>query len=203
MTEDSHSPLTPGLVKFAELLARRFERNVFATEDSVRYTLFHALYVSSGLRPEDIVLEQDHSIIARAKVDMWIPSFAGRSYAIEFKYDRAIPSQMNTQRTQKAGHVLKDIFRLARLHADDTTVAIFVYLAAREMTRYMTGHANGLSDLFGLKPGGDLSVNEHFFAGRSNTLRAAAGEIITCSLSVLLSCSLPQEHELRVYRVRA
>jgi len=44
MIEYSHSPLTHGLAKFAELLARRFERNVFTIDDSARYTLFHAFY---------------------------------------------------------------------------------------------------------------------------------------------------------------
>jgi hypothetical protein len=70
--------------------------------------------------PEDIVLEHDHGTIARAKIDTWIPSLNGRSYAIEFKYDRPIPSERNLPLTQKAGHLIKDLFGLRRsiLHSD-------------------------------------------------------------------------------------
>ena len=131
-------PLTPGLIRFADLLARRFERHVFTTEDAVRYTMFHAFVETLHLEPEDIVLEKDHGSIARAKIDTWIHVFAGRSYAFEFKYDRGIPSQMNSPLPQKAGQAFKDIFRLARLQQESVT-AVFVYLASREMAAQVHG----------------------------------------------------------------
>jgi hypothetical protein len=77
------------------------------------------------LKPEDIVLEHDHASIARAKIDTWIPDYAGRSYAIEFKYDRPIPSKLNPPLTQKAGQVLRDVFRLAQAHLPDKIETIF------------------------------------------------------------------------------
>ncbi len=57
---------------FAELLEERFNREIFTTEDSVRYTLFHCLTKSMSLSPSDIILEEAHPSIPRAEVDMHI-----------------------------------------------------------------------------------------------------------------------------------
>jgi hypothetical protein len=102
------------------MLERRFMRGVSTSEAAIRYAFFVSLSQSLNVLPEDIVLEHDHGTIARAKIDTWIPSLNGRSYAIEFKYDRPIPSERNLPLTQKAGHLIKDLFGLRRsiLHSD-------------------------------------------------------------------------------------
>ena len=64
--------------------------------------------------------------------------------AIEFKYDRTIPSEKNAPRTQKAGKIFNDLRRLAMLDAK----GVFVYLTDREMGTYLSNPANGLSDFF-------------------------------------------------------
>lgn len=119
----SDHPLAPAFERFAELIARRLERRVPSSEDSVRYTFFAALTQTLELAPDDVVLEHDHVAIARAKIDTFIPDFRGRAYVIEFKYDRAVPSGTNPPLTQKA-ELLKDLFRLARVDAHGVGVRV-------------------------------------------------------------------------------
>ena len=77
---------------FADLLRVRFENAVPTTEDSVRYTFFAGL-LRAGLQPHEIVLEHRHDAIAGAEIDTFIPGIGtGPAVAIEFKYDRGIPS---------------------------------------------------------------------------------------------------------------
>lgn len=192
----------PVLVKFTELLARRLGGGVYTTEDAVRYSFFVGLIETLGLNPEDIVLEYDHDKIARAKIDTWIPAFAGRAYAIEFKYDRLIPSQKNQPRTQKAGQIIKDLFRLAQIFSPNAIEAVFIYLTSREMAGYLSNPHNGLADLFELELGASLPIDEGYLSGRANTLQRAAGSVVPCTVDALHSCSLPNEHELRAYGVR-
>ncbi len=196
------SALVPALNLFAELLERRLKRGAFTTEDAVRYTFFAALIEALSLRPEDIVLEHDHGGIARAKIDTWIPSFDGYAYGIEFKYDRPIPSGKNAPLTQKAGHVLKDMFRLAKIDATLKVETIFVYLATREMAGYFGNPNNGLADLFGLRAGASLRIDSRYIANRPETLRRAAGEVTPCIVSSLHSCEIANAHQLRIFAVR-
>jgi hypothetical protein len=126
----NQSALAPALNLFAELLRRRLKRGVFTTEDAVRYTFFIALVQALSLQPGDIVLEHDHGTIARARIDTWIPSFDGRAYGIEFKYDRPIPSGKSTPLTLKAGHIIKDMFRLAKIDATLEAETVFADCAA-------------------------------------------------------------------------
>lgn len=107
----SGSGLAPALALFVEMLERRLKLGVFTNEDAVRYTFFVALLHAPNLCPEDIVLEHDHSAIARAKIDTWIPFFNGRSYAIEFNQVRSPHSEREERtahtkgRAHNQGHV--------------------------------------------------------------------------------------------------
>ena len=196
------SALLPALHLFAAFLDRRLKRGAFTTEDAVRYTFFAALIEALNLLPEDIILEQNHGSIARAKIDTWIPSLDGYAYGIEFKYDRPIPSGKNAPLTQKAGHVLKDIFRLAKIDASLKVETIFVYLATREMAGYFGNPNNGLTDLFGLGAGASMRIDSKYIASRPETLRRAAGEVTPCIVSSLHSCEIANAHQLRIFGVR-
>lgn len=195
------SALTPAIDLFGELLERRLKLGVYTAEDAVRYTFFASLMQAQDLRPEDIVLEHNHGSIERAKIDTWIPSFGGRSYAIEFKYDRQIPSGRNTPLTQKAGHIIKDLFRLAKIDATLGAEALFVYLATREMGGYFSNPNNGLADLFRLAPGSSLHIDNHYLLNRPETLRRSAGDVTPCTLTCVCSRSLCNEHQLRVWGI--
>lgn len=196
------SPLAPAFGLFAELLDRRFGKGVFTTEDSIRYTFFHALAQGSGVAPEQIVLEKDHGVIARAKLDMWIESFAGRNYAIEFKYDRAIPSGATLPLTQKAGKVVADPFRLARIDRAHQAEGIFIYVATHEMASYLAKPSNGLAEVFGLGEGSSVRISEDFLAKRSATLRTAAGRAAAADITLHCKRQLPDSHQLQIFGVR-
>lgn len=61
-------PLAEAFSRFAELLDRRLALKVSTSEDAVRYTFFYALIGALDLKPEHIILEQDHTFIAGAKI---------------------------------------------------------------------------------------------------------------------------------------
>lgn len=174
---------------------------VSTSEDAVRYTFFYALSDALNLKPEEIVLEHDHASIARAKIDTWIPDYAGRAYAIEFKYDRPIPSKMNPPLTQKAGQVLRDVFRLAQAQSSDKIKTIFIYLTTREMASYFSNNANGLANFLNLRPAASLTIHNNYLDLRAATLRSSAGAVIPCTVGILLSRSLPLGHEIRAYAI--
>jgi hypothetical protein len=189
------------LESFGDLLAIRFSRKVFTTEDSVRYTLFAALLRNPDFQPEAIVLEQAHPAIPRAEVDMWIPpTNMHDGLAVEFKYDREIPSARNAPRTQKAGKVFHDIYRLGLLPS--TMQRLFVYVASAEMVSYFQNRSNGLTDFFDLPKGKSILIDSAFLAGRSNTFTRSIAEVPNVAATMLHSRSLPSKHVLRVFEVR-
>jgi hypothetical protein len=192
--------IEPTLERFGELLHLRLERDIFTTEDSVRYTFFAALLEKGGLYPHDIVLEHRHPSIAGAEIDTWAPTFGGRGLAVEFKYDRGLPSGKNTPRTQKAGQVFHDLYRL-RMVAPEM-LRVFVYLTGVEMARYFSNPTNGLAEFFSPGRGRMLVVDSGFMSSKSPSFVASTGEVPNVLVTQLYSRSLPKDHELRVYEVR-
>jgi hypothetical protein len=189
------------LENFGDLLDTRLGSGVFTTEDSVRYTLFAALLTKWNLRPEEIVLEQPHPAIARAQIDAWIPAAGDRpGVAIEFKYDREMPSERNSPRTQKAGKVFHDLYRLGTL--PKSVVRIFVYLTSSEMAGYFRNPSNGLSAFFALPLGRSLPIDAGFMQGRASTFVQSAGQVPSVAVRTLHSRSLSNNHELRVFEVQ-
>lgn len=190
------------LSEFADLLETRLAQSVFTTEDSIRYTFFVALMRSLGLSPHQIILEQPHPRIARAEIDTFIPALENRGLAVEFKYDRPIPSGRNLPRSQKEGSLAHVIFRLARFEADDLTDGLFVYLTSKEMAGYLANPQNGLADLFNADERSTVAIDEEYLGSRSQTLRGAAGPVVCCEATALLKRALAGEHELRVFDVK-
>jgi len=90
---DQAHGLGQALESFAELIDQRIKRGACTTEDSVRYTFFVALTAALGIAPDELVLEQAHPRIRGAEIDTFIPDLGGRAVAVEFKYDRAVPSE--------------------------------------------------------------------------------------------------------------
>jgi hypothetical protein len=191
--------LQSALERFGELLHTRLEKGVFTTEDAVRYTFFAALLQSGSFHPHEVIPEFRHPAIAGAQIDTWIPSFDGRGLAVEFKYDRDIPSGRNAPRTHKAGKIFHDLYRLGEIGSEIHRV--FVYLAGPEMSQYFTNAANRLTAFFALPRGHSLIVDSAFVAGRSPTFTAALGATPNIAVSALYSRSLPRSHEVRVYEV--
>jgi hypothetical protein len=192
--------LQAALERFGELLQIRLEKGVFTTEDAVRYTFFAALLQRGGLNPEDVIPEFRHPAIPGAQIDTWLPSFDGRGLAVEFKDDRDTPSRRNAPRTQKAGKVFHDLYRLGEVAQEMHRV--FVYLTGPEMTSYFTNPINGLTEFFSLPQNRTLTVGSIFVSGRAATFVASLGAVPNIVVTALYSRSLPRHHEVRVYEVR-
>lgn len=183
------------LERFSDLLSVRLIKRIFTTEDSVRYTFFTALLQQSGLKPEDVVLECPHPSIAGAEIDTWIPSFEAGGLAIEFKYDRDIPSGKNTPRTQKAGKVFHDLYRLGQIK--NGARCLFIYLTGPEMASYFSNPSNGLTEFFSLPQGRTFPIDSAFMSGKSSTFASSVGKAPDVVVAALYGCSLPGKHEVR------
>lgn len=190
--------LTATLNTFGELLGHRFERGVFTTEDSIRYTFFASL-LRHGVECHDVILEHRHPTISRAQVDTWIPGFGSGGLAVEFKYDREIPSGGNGPRTQKAGKLFHDLYRLGLM--DRKAQRVLVYVAGQEMSGYFSNPSNSLQDFYSLGPSNNLSINAAYMAKRPKTFLDAAAETPNVAVTALYARNLPSQHTLRIYEV--
>ncbi|TET89624.1 MAG: hypothetical protein E3J35_09450 [Methanomassiliicoccales archaeon] len=189
------------LKRFAELLDDRFSKEVFTTEDSVRYTLFYCLIREGGIHPSDVILEHPHPQIPRAEVDLFIPPKDGSpGLVFEFKFDREMPSGRNQNKTQKAGKLFADIYRLNLFAVEGNIRRFFVYVTDREMAVYFRNPSNALQDFFGLKSGEALTVDRSYIETHPKTFVDSAGaETINCDLAGRLNEDLESQIWVRVY----
>ncbi|HEX5398308.1 MAG TPA: hypothetical protein VFY06_04595 [Verrucomicrobiae bacterium] len=186
--------------RFSQLLDIRLAKSVFTTEDSVRYTFFAAVLECENLNPEDIILEHRHPKIRSALIDTWISAINGNSVALEFKYHRDIPSGSNANRTELAGKIFHDLYRLGQF--DTTALRIFVYLASNEMTNHFSSERNRLNEFFSLGQGAALRIDDAFFAGRAKSFTSMVPTTPNIEVVSLFTRSLPQNHQIRAYEVR-
>jgi hypothetical protein len=152
-------------------------------------------------------LEYPHPVIERAKVDAYVPGRNGRSaLAVEFKFDRTIPSRTNQPRPQKAGAVFADIFRLALVplegRSDTRSRLYFVYVTDREMATYFQNPSNALQDFFNLAPDNNLIIDGSYVRRQSQTFVHAAGRIVDCEVANRTRTEFEAEFWLRVHEVR-
>lgn len=186
---------------FTELLRTRLEADVFTTEDSIRYTFYFAFCAKTGIQPHEIVLEFPHPQIRRAQVDTYVPRFRGASLAVEFKYDRQIPSGQAIPKPQNAGELFKDMYRLARFHPDHPVRRLLVYIADPLMVVYFRNPANGHSRFFSLPQGESMSVQREYLRGKANTFVNSLGAEPDFKLACVWRAGLPKGNELRVLEV--
>lgn len=189
------------LTEFSTLLNKRLEAGVLTTEDSIRYTFFYALVLKSSTLPNEIILEYPHPAIPRAVIDTYIPSYQGTSLAIEFKYDREIPSGREIPKPQNAGELFKDMDRLARFSPKSYMNRIQIYVADSLMVTYFNNPENGHEAFFNLRQGSKMTIEESYLVGKPktfvNSLMARPSFDILC----LWSEKLPRAHELRVFQI--
>jgi len=186
--------------EFADLLRIRFEKAVPTTEDSIRYTFFAAL-LRAGLQPHEIVLEHRHDAIAGAEIDTFIPGIGtGPGVAIEFKYDRGIPSGRNQPRTMKAGAVISDMGRLRQVRSE--CLRYFIYVTDEEMAIYWRNERNRLSQIFSLRPSECLDLGSELLNEMSATFRAKLkGWSAPLRLVSVCNEDLPRSNYLRMFEV--
>lgn len=188
---------------FAKLLEERLKNEIFTTEDSVRYTFFLALIENGFCKHTDILLEIPHPTIPKAEVDLFVQAGDNRpATAFEFKYDRPIPSEKNAPRTQKAGAVFKDLFRLARVPKEAAPQRFFIYLTAQEMADYFRNPANRLNSFFELPEGQCHALAPNFVLGQAATFQNVVGNWpIACQLTGAFRRNFSRQHFLRIFVV--
>jgi hypothetical protein len=188
---------------FSDLLEDRFNKEILTTEDSVRYTLFHCLTKCMNLNPSNIILEEMHPSIPRAEVDMHI--LADKEVPeifFEFKYDRAIPSEKNAPRPQKAGKIFADIFRLALIKSSASNKRYFVYVTDGEMATYFMNTPNRLSDFFNLNLEEHLVVDSKYVNNHCETFVKRAGDYVApCKIVCKLSDKTIEDMWIRIYEI--
>ncbi|MCL5985737.1 MAG: hypothetical protein M1371_04135 [Actinobacteria bacterium] len=190
-------------LQFVNLLKERFSKKIYTTEDSVRYTLFYCLTYFGGIKPSDIVLEYPHTKISGAKIDIYIlPNNDHPGVAFEFKFDRGIPSGRHTPRTQKAGKIFADIFRLAHFKENENTQYYFVYVADKEMANYFQNPSNKLIDFFNLNLGNEIKIDKNYMANHSSTFTKSSGEkVVDCKIICYLNEEINNKYWVRIYRI--
>ena len=189
---------------FTDLLEERLSLGVFTTEDSVRYTFFQALTQGGHNQHTDIVLEYPHPEIERAQIDTLINAKdALSSMAFEFKYDRRNPSNANQNRTQRAGAVFKDLFRLAKVPSDTAEKKYFIYLTDDEMAIYFRNPKNGFAKLFALRLGESFDIDSNVVKRRARTFQDVVRSYqIDCKATGAFQSNLSQSHVLRIFDIQ-
>lgn len=193
--------LADAFAEFARLLGDRIRAGVHTTEDSVRYTFYSALSTGGRFSHTEIVLEYPHPTIPNAEIDTLVQPKDGQSAAIEFKYDRGNKGGTNQNRTQRAGSVLADVFRLVRVPKEEVAAhRYFVYVTDAEMAGYFKNPSNRLNQFF--EANSRTALNAGLFAGFAQTLRTKIEAFISdCEGRCAFAADLPGEHCLRVWHV--
>jgi hypothetical protein len=191
------------LTRFQELLRDRLTGAGRLAEDSIRYSLGLALQQKAGIADSEILIPYDHPAIERAKIDSYLPASEQHGPAAwELKYDRAIPSGKNQPRSNKAGALLNDFFRLAVFPGPPDLERVVIYLADSEMASYLRNPRNGLGGLFDLPSTKSFRIDSSLLVSLAPSVRKKIKAPVTRCWAVGKSAvSLPREHELRVYGV--
>ena len=188
------------LENFDELLDHRLTNASVTTEDAVRYTMFHCLTKFANVHPSDIVPEFPHPTIYGAEIDTVVSAQENRPELVfEFKFDRRIPSKHNLNKTQRAGAVFADIFRLARYPGTETH-RIFTYLTDRNMVVYFQNPHNQLEKFFNLAPNDQFEITEEFIRSRPKTFREKTSHSVDCVVTAISRKDF-QKFWLRMYEV--
>ena len=110
------------------------------------------------------------------------------------------PQPGGEPRTQKAGKLFHDLYRLGKIEAQIQRV--FIYLTGPEMAGYFGNPKNGLANFFLLPSGHSLAIDSTFVSGKSATFTASVGEIPNVVVTGLYGRSLPKLHHVRAYEVK-
>ena len=187
---------------FASLLEERLGKSIFTTEDSVRYTFFHALTLNWAISPQQVILEYPHPTIPGAEIDLIVET-DDYQYVFEFKFDRSIPSRKNLPRSQKAGAVFADISRLARFQSMRQCEKYFLYVTNGEMAGYFQNPRNSATELFQLPEQSEIAMGPNYFSGACNTLKMGAGqEFPCCTLSMQYKKNLDCDYYIRLFKIQ-
>jgi len=188
---------------FAKLLNERLAAKVLTVEDSVRYTFFYALLSSVACRHTEVIIEYPHPVIEKKEIDfLIIPQDNRLSSALEFKYDRAIPSRRNLNKTDRAGMFCNDLLRLAHIPKSTAARKFFVYVTDSQMASYFRNPNNRFASLFELATGKECQVGREFLDGRPSSFGAKVScPFIPFKAIGVYACDLSEQHLLRIWEI--
>jgi len=185
---------------FVDELVKRLNTKAHLTEDSVRYTFFHALLKTTGIQQHEVILELPHPQAPGNEVDTFVPATDGRpNLFFEFKYHRRTKSVSGTP--NKAGALFKDISRLASLITNDSH-RLVVYLTCAQMAPYFTKPASSYSSFWAVKTSTEFMYDGVCVANTNASFRKQSGPHHPARVVVEYSASLPLGHHVRVFDVR-
>jgi len=177
----------------------------YTSEETIRWIFIDALREEIGVSLCEIVLEEQHPNLRKAKLDLHVLSFGDSSESmkelfVEFKYNRRIPSRKNQPRLQKVGDLFKDIYRLSELRGVDSTL-LLIYLTDMEMARYLRKEDNGFLDFFELPKDGFFLIDRDYILSKPKTFRERVGEEFSAVVRCVWKKSMGDQHELRIYEI--
>ena len=201
----SSEKLQSAFQKFGDLLDTRFSKEVFTTEDSVRYTFFYAISSELELVSHDIILESEHpNIDGHKEIDMLIPEKKDcPELVFEFKYD--VKRRSVSAAPFKAGHLFADIFRLFLYKKEHQKSKCFlIYVTSLEQANYLSKEKNRLNNFFNLPTGQTLQINSDYVKNHADTFvnAAKAYGIHECKILSCLNTDLENSHYVRIYEIQ-
>ena len=187
--------------EFVEFLEKRFSSNIVITEDSIRYDLFQCLN-ENGVNSTTMVLEFPHPSLPRHEVDLVVVSKTNSpEIAIECKYDRKNKGGSNQNRTQRAGKLFQDIYKLKQIKKIYSNCrCFFIYITDDEMTHYLTREQNSFGDFFVLKPHQVFEIHENYLTFRADSFRDKLGDLFSCKLKCVANVNV-LNNSLIIYEV--
>jgi hypothetical protein len=189
-----------------KLISERLSNESYTTERSITYTFF-LLLVQKGLyQPHELLLEYPHSIKeSNERVDTYVePTNFKKGLVMECKYDRKNRKNTTLNKTNRAGAIFNDLFRLAAFKKANTE-KWFIYLTDNDMSIYLSNPNNKLNDFFNLEINDDgLIIDNRYWETRPKSFKERINKYglegfgIKC---ILKEDDLPKKHKLRIYEV--
>jgi hypothetical protein len=188
---------------FRELSQERLKRQRTLTEDEIQDSLNYSLITRATLAEFEIRMEFEHPGFPGKKLDSYIAASDSHGAAAwEVKYDRKPPGGRNQPRSNKAGALINDIFRLAGFSDDQELERILIYVTDQEMAGYYRNPRSQFGSFFDLAPGESFTLTPGWVASLSASVKKwikAPGK--PCHVNTVYSAQLSDSVALRVYAV--
>lgn len=188
--------------QFATYISARIASGQHLTEDSVRYSFFLALLLTTDIKQHELILELPHPSYPGKEIDTYVIPAEGRpGMYVEFKFHRS--SKASSPKPQKAGGLFKDMARMASL-ASATTRCLVVYLTCPEMATYFDSKSGAYSSFWRNEIGSEFQYDGAFLENTSPTFRKVVGDLPFAQVRVEYTASaIEGQYQLRVFNIQA